>query len=314
LNRRAVVVAMVVCSNARADDVVRTRPAVRVDLAPCLDAQREAIEQAVRVELGDRAAGGDAVVVRVDCASGGAGDGIVVEVQPPTGGRHYRYALDWRAQPADMQPRLVGLAVVEAVEASQLELVAVAEPAPAAPVVTPAIPQLPWAIGFVGGLRSFGRHAGVTMLGGGIEVSRAWSRQVPRLRLAIDVVGEGDTVLVSSGAIDAVSVSSAPRAVYRFGDRIHADVGVGVRIGVARMRGETFAGDGPLVGNSFLRPWFGPVASAALGLMLDSRITIDAGLEVGIAAYGATAHELSEPAAVIDGRWIALGIATTIEL
>jgi len=73
------------------------RPPVRLELGACLDGDRDAIQHAVRVEVGDDAADdARAVVVRVDCAASGLEAGVVLEVVPPDGARRYRYALDWR--------------------------------------------------------------------------------------------------------------------------------------------------------------------------------------------------------------------------
>ncbi|HEV7558595.1 MAG TPA: hypothetical protein VGO00_24160, partial [Kofleriaceae bacterium] len=200
-----------VASDVRADpDTIRARPPVDLVLADCLDDVRGAFEQAARVELGDRSPGADQVAVRVDCASDGIDAGVVIEVRPTGGTRRYRYALDWHSQPLDLRPRLVGLAIAEAVDASQIELTAVAEPAPAVERVAAAAP-VPvvrlsgWTIGLVGSWRSFGDHAGVAMFGGGLAVSRV---MLPRLRVAIDAIAESQTRLVSSGAIDVMSVSS----------------------------------------------------------------------------------------------------------
>ena len=307
-----------ITSDVRADpDTVRVRPPVDLILAACLDDVSDAFEQAARVELGDRTLGADQVAVRVDCAKDGIDTGVVIEVRPTGSARRYRYALDWRAQPVDLRPRLVGLAIAEAVDASQIELTAVAEPAPAVERVAVAVPApierlSGWKIGLVGSWRSFGDRAGVTMSGGGLVVSRA---MLPRLRVAIDAIAETQTLLVESGAIDVLSVSSSPRAIYRIGGDFYAELGIGARIGVVRMHGETLtSASETLAGHGIVRTWIGPVATIGAGMALGPRLAIEAGVEVGVAAVGSTANELGEPAAVVDGRWLAIGVTTNIAL
>jgi len=305
---------------ARADD--RVRPPVRLELAACLDAERDAIQRAVRVELGDDAPGADpayAVQVRVDCAAGGPDTGVIVDVRGPDSPRHYRYALDWHAQPADARPRLVGLAVAEAVDASRIELTAVPEPPPPLPRHVPAPPpEHPaaasrWTLALVGADRSFMAPAGAVLVGGGLRPSRQLS---PHLRIAFDLLAEGNTVLVSSGAINALSLSSAPRVAYRVGPLgagVHAELGLGARLGVVIMRSKTL-GTGDLVADHLVRGWFGPAATAAVGFALTPRVAIDAGFELGVVASGVTARDLGEAVVAIDGIWTSLGIAAVISL
>lgn len=294
---------------------------MQLALAACLDADREAIEYAVRVELGDDAAAEPAAAVEVDvaCAPGGVDAGVVLEVRPPGSARRYRYALDWSAQPSDARPRLLGLAVAEAVDASRIELTALPEPPAAAPIASPAVVADArhgeavagiWAVSLVAGQRAFSHRAGVALVGGGLTAT--W-RASPHARLAIDVLAETDTVLVASGAIHVQSLSAAPRAVLHVGGRLHAELGAGLRVGVVRMQGETTADTG-LVGARLVRAWLGPIATAALGLDVAPRVAFGAGLEIGVAASGATGRELGREAAVLDGRWLALGLSATLTL
>ena len=239
----------------------------------------------------------------------------MLEVRPPYSARRYRYALDWRAQPADARPRLLGLAVAEAVDASRIELTAVPEsPAAAGPGALPAASRTDatavWSVAVIGAQRSFTAAAGVELAGGGVVSSRWLS---PHLRVAIDLLAEGDTVVVVSGAIRVVSISAAPRVVYRLGTRAHADLGVAARAGVVQMRGEAPPGSA-LVGDQQVRAWFGPAATLAVGLDLTPRVALDVDLELGVVAFGATARDAGQPAAVLGGRWTSLGLAATLAL
>jgi hypothetical protein len=196
----------------QADELGRQRPPVRLDLGACLEHDRDAIQRAVRVELGaDAADDARAVAVRVECAADGRDAGVVLEVRQPGSPRRYLYALDWRAQPLDARPRLIGLAVAEAVDASQIELTAVPEPPPApgpASIGTPRATRVvsAWTISLVGERRAFRARGGVDLLGFGLMPSRRLSTHV---HLAGDLLAEGATVLTDSGAVAVRSLSAA---------------------------------------------------------------------------------------------------------
>ncbi len=291
------------------------RGPVRLEIASCLAAELDAIQRAVRVEIKQDATAEDAtaVAVRVDCAVGGLEAGVVLDVRHPGSARHYRYALDWRAQPGDARPRLIGLAVAEAVDASRIELVAVPEPALADPRAgrTPAITAPPtWSLALVALRRSFTGSAGVEVLGVGLMPAR---RVSPRVRLAADLVVEGTTVLASSGAVAVRSVSSAPRIAYRLGGRLHGELGLGLRVGVVHIQAESLPGS-QLAGERLVRVWLGPAATLALGAELTHGLALTAALELGVVATGATARDLGEPVAALRGAWTSFGVAAAISL
>ena len=315
-----------VAGGARADDR-RPRPPVRLELDACLDADHDAIRRAVRVELGDAPPAEDAapaVVVQVSCAAEGGDDGVILDVHPPDSARHYRYALHWRVQPPDARPRLLGLAVAEAVDASRIELTAVPESPPppmVGPVRTVAAPSAPspWTLSVVGGQRSFTTGTagatgtaggGVTLLGVGLMPGRRLS---PHAWFAADVTAEGSTVLVRSGASRVLSLSSAPRVLYRRGGRVYVELGAGVRVGVVRLTGEALPGT-PLVSHQFTRAWFGPAASAAVGVELTPRVALTAGVELGVVGAGVTASDFGQPVVALDGRWTSVELAAAIAL
>jgi hypothetical protein len=304
-------------AHAQANPPSRRRLPVQLQLGACLEPEREAILRAVRVELGDDPADDDdasAIAVRVECAADGPDTGVILEVRRPSGARRYHYALDWRAQPPDARPRLVGLAVAEAVDASQIELIAVPEPQPAlarSPPVLPASREIAeWTVALVGQERMFSANGGLDLTGIGLTPARRLSSH---LSVAADVVVEGATLLTQSGTIGARSVSSAPRIVYRTGGRLYGELGLGARVGAVRMRGESLSGS-PLVGASQLRLWLGPAASAGVGVELSTRLTLSAHVELGFVAAGATARDLGAPVAVVGGAWTSLGLAAAIAL
>jgi hypothetical protein len=293
---------------------------VQLELGACLERDREAIQHAVRIELGDDASGPDdapAVAVQVECAADGLDAGVVLDVRPPGSPRRYRYALDWRAQPLVTRPRLVGLAVAEAVDASRIELTAVPEPPPPpAPVPgsigAPAIARVAsdWTVAVVGNQRAFSARGGVDLLGMGVIPTRRLSTH---LRLAADVLVEGATVLTASGAVSVRSVSSAPRIVYHAGGRLHGELGLGARVGIVRMRGEALP-QSQLAGEGLVRVWLGPAATVAVGAELAPGMIVSAGFELGLIGAGATARDLGEPVATLGGAWASCGLAAAIAL
>lgn len=294
---------------------------MRLELSTCLDGQGDAIRHAVRVEVGEDADDeADAATVYVACAAGGIDAGVVLEVRPPRSPRRYRYALDWGAQPLDARPRLLGLAVAEAVDASRLELTAVPEPpaiatpGAAGALAAPHAPRQPgatgWTVALIGHRRAFSSPAGVELLGAGLEPTRRLSTH---LRLAGDVLIDGGTVLTPSGTITVGSVSSGARIAVRAGGRLHGELGVGARIGIVHMRAEARPGS-PFVGERLARAWLGPTATAALGADLSSSIAVRACVELGIAATGATARDIGERVASVGGTWTSFGLAAVIAL
>jgi hypothetical protein len=309
---------------AHAGDPARPRPPVRLELAACLADAHDAIERAVQVEVGEPpdASDASAIAVAVECVAGGIDAGVVVEVRPPGNPRRYRYALDWRAQPPDARPRLIGLAVAEAVDASRIELIAVPEP-PIGPgpgpgpgagrgldttIAPPAASD--WRIAAIGVRRAFSAEAGVDFLGVGLMPSRRLS---PRLAISADLIAETATVITASGAVRVFSVSSAPRIAVRIGGRLHGELGAAARIGVVRMRGEALPGS-RLGGASQVRPWFGPAADIAVGIDLVPRLSLRASAELGVVAIGATARDFGVPVATLSGTWTSLGLAAAVEL
>jgi hypothetical protein len=295
--------------------VVRSQ--VRLAFDACLVELRDAIQRAVGVELGEPAAVAepdDVVDVQIACARDGVDAGVVLEVRWPGRPNGYRYALDWHAQPADARARLVGLAVVEAVDASRIELTAIPEPprVTLAAVASPDVPRATaeWTLVVALGRRSFASDAGVETDGVSVALGR---RLGPHAQLRLDLAFEHAGVFVSSGEIDVESVSTAPHIALRFGGRVYAGAGVGARLGVVRMNGTTFMAP-QLRRDRLVRAWAGPVASGVAGVALTPRLSVEAEVEVGTAVLGATGRDLDKPAAVMNGTWMSLGVAAAVAL
>jgi hypothetical protein len=85
------------------------------------------------------------------------------------------------------------------------------------------------------------------------------------------------------------------------------------RPAIVRMRGEALSGS-LLVGDSVVRAWFGPAAMAAVGVDLSPGFEVSARLELGVVAAGATARDLGDLVATLDGVWTAFGLAAAIAL
>lgn len=60
--------------------------------------------------------------------------------------------------------------------------------------------------------------------------------------------------------------------------------------------------------------WLGPAADVAVGFDLTPRVSLRAGVELGVVATGATARDLGQPVAAIAGAWTSLGLAAVMEL
>jgi hypothetical protein len=303
---------------ARAEPVVRPRSHVRLAFEACLVELRDAIQRAVWVESGELVAVAepeDAVDVQIGCARDGIDAGVVLEVRWPGRQNDYRYALDWHTVPLDVRPRLVGLAVVEAVDASRIELTAVPElpRRTAAIVASPGfVPEPPaeWTLVVAVGRRSFASATGVEVGGLSVALGR---RLGHRVQLRSDLAFEHAGVFTSSGQIDVESVSTAPHIALRFGGRVYAGAGVGARLGLVRMNGTTFMAP-QIHRDRLIRTWAGPVASGTAGVALSSRISVEAELEIGTTVLGATGRDLDKPAAVMSGAWTSFAVAAAVAL
>ncbi len=286
------------------------RPPVRVELPDCLAAEREAIEQAIVLELGDQMIG-EPIVVVVRCAPEGPDAGIVLDVQRPNNPRHYRYALDWRGQAEDTRARLVGLAVVEAVDASGIELTAVGEP-PRVIVRYAAAPRHPAdrTVALIGERRMFGGTHGADLLGFDVHLTQRLGEHTDA---ALGIGAGGDTVVTASGAVNVVAASIAPAIAIGSGDRLRGTIDGGVRIGVVRMQGTARPGAG-IAGETKVRAWLGPEIGVAVGVRLGESFTIGARGEVGMTVVGASVRDFGMPVSALDGAWLSLGVSAMLSL
>jgi hypothetical protein len=296
------------------------RPPVRLELSTCLPLDAEAVRRAVYVELGTLAADEDAsaTAVSVDCTA----TGVLLSIQPAGSERRYRYALDWSTQATEARPRLLALAIAEAVDASRLELTALpavesAAPAPAtkapsaAPAAPPAHPGPRYGFALEGGVRDFAADHGASLRGGGLALS---TRRTPHLGAAADLLVEGGSTVTTSGVIEATTLSTSLRgtAEVSSGDWF-GEVGAGARVGVVRLRGQTLTA-GPIAAGATTRVWLGPAATVTFGVRLASSLRVALGAEVGFAALGATARDLGDPALSLSSTWTSLWLAASIDL
>jgi len=109
------------------------------------------------------------------------------------------------------------------------------------------------------------------------------------------------------------SLSTAPRLVYRTGGSLYGELGLGARLGVVRTSGEALPGS-QVVGQRLVRAWLGPAATLAIGIDLTPHLSVTTGVELGLVATGATARDLGEPVATLDGAWASFELTTTIAL
>jgi hypothetical protein len=290
------------------------RPPVRLLLSTCLPLDAEAVRRAVRVELATLAADDDttATSVSVDCTA----TGVLLTIQAPGAERRYRYALDWSTQDPEARPRLLALAVAEAVDASRIELTALpALESAAAPAATAAAsvppPHPGYAFALEGGVRNFSADHGASLRGAGVALS---TRRTPYLGASVDLLLEGGSAVTTSGVIEATTLSTSVRGTAQVssGDWF-GEVGAGARVGIVRLRGETLT-SGPFSAGATTRVWLGPAAEVAFGVRLASSLRVSLGAEVGFAALGATARDLGDPALALASAWTSLWLAASIDL
>lgn len=306
-----VLVVAMLCHRARADEPRRILPPVRYEFAACLGRDFDPMLHALR-DVASPSQDIRTIDVVVDCVADGLDSGVVIEIRRPDRRRSYLYALDWHVQPRESRPHLLELAIAEALAASRLGLVAVAAPPVGADPTEPPPPGTgpDWAVALIGTQRSFVVSGGIALGGGGVMPSRRVSRH---LRFGLDVVTEGASIVLSKGPVEVLTVSSGPRITYRFGGRLHADLGFGLRFGVVRMRGPGFA-ESDLAAKDLVRVWAGPTTPVTFGVDLTPGVSLDAGFELGVVEGGANARDMGLPVVVMGGAWTSFSIAAAIAL
>jgi hypothetical protein len=271
------------------------------------------IRRLVSLELGNPVADetpADSTRAAVICDASRA----TLRVVDPSTAKELARIVDLEAEVPKGRARLVALALVELISASQTELAT--EPATHVSVATPVgatrasiVPSAstPFRVVMLAGGREFGRTD--ALVGGGARVVREgdW------LGWLADVEVHHGTTAVSLGrtSTDLVDAAGAV-SVHRGWQGVGLSLAVGLRGGTARL-----AGSSNLMGvtaGKFWGPWLGAVGVGSVDVHLWSRWALDLAVEAGqvISPLGGLVDARREVA--IDGAWmgIHLGVGTIL--
>ncbi|MEO7092616.1 MAG: hypothetical protein ABI175_05145 [Polyangiales bacterium] len=295
-----------------------THPFVKLTIDECVAVPPAEVKKIVGVELGallvDETrpiAGGvdprDVTVVAVSCT----GKTIALRVDDPITGKSLERSIDLTAEVPNARARLVALAIVELVSASWTELEA--NPAPKVPAVTAtASPGAKDAakgsvrthlhasiapssslrvLAIVGTHIFFPRSGPSTSLGLRLGGDRGW---LGFLGWSADMQADHASVPVALGAValDTVSASFALTAFERLG-AITVRGGLGVRLGAARITGET-SDSARIEGSSIAGFFAAPHAVASVSLSPWGPLVIEAAAEGGMVVAPVRGHIAGE--------------------
>ena len=277
---------------------------VAVERCPALP--ETALRALMRAELGGLLVdAGDGVErVLVSC------DGELARVTVASaGGPPLARSLSLAGFPADARPRLLALVAVELLAAERPEIrrrletretpvLARAEPPPVAPRSVRLLAG--------GGGRVFLAAQGLAAWTGGVRVETALG---PRLELALDAELGGARRALGLGRIDGWlgSGATALRLRREGGAAWSVAGGLGARFGAVRLAGAPARSD-QASGRTVLRPWGGPIATAALGLRR-GHLGAALGLEVGYAAASARGFAGDALAVALSGPWVGVTLS-----
>ncbi|HTA20335.1 MAG TPA: hypothetical protein VK989_13645 [Polyangia bacterium] len=311
--RRAFTAVVVVCltavaSGARAQ---APRPPIVLVLDPCARVDAQEVRRLVPIEMGAPLGAGagdprDTTRVSVGCVAG-APQVVRLEVRDPTSGRTLDRDVTLEGVSKANQARLVAIASVELVAASQGDPGHALEAAPALVVAARPAPPPPepprWRALASGSLRVF---AGLprALVGGALAVER----QLPhRFDLSADVDVAGAAQPTALGDVDALVASLGVVGSLR-GARGRAtwEAGVGARGGVARLVGQGAPSAlGVVQARTVAAPWFGPLvaARATLAFGRAGAFLASLGAEAGYVTADVVGHVVGHPDVGVRGVW-----------
>jgi hypothetical protein len=316
--RRAFTAAVVCLASFVVDGAARAqapRPPIVLVLDPCARVDAQEVRRLVPIEMGAPLGAGagdprDTTRVSVGCVAG-APQVVRLEVRDPMTGRTLDRDVTLEGVSKADQARLVAIASVELVAASQGGPGRVPE---AAPVVAPprealvltaqAAPAPPrWRALASGSLRVF---AGLprALVGGALATERELPR---RLDLTADVAVEGAAQPTALGDVDALVASLGLVGSLR-GARGRATwaAGVGARGGVARLAGQGEASAlGVVQARTVSAPWIGPLvaARATVALGRARAFVASLGAEAGYVTSDVVGHVAGHADVGVRGVW-----------
>lgn len=322
-----------VAVRAQDDGTTSPTPAMRVSVGDCLNDELGALLQKLSIEA---SAFPPQVIdwmqrtrpeVSVSCET----DVLLIRVVDPNSDRFLEQRIDVDEAVSRAMSRYVALAVVELIEASEEELAPPSQHEPTPPPPTPAMPDPDivdaWSIVpsepepepdnssmlrltiepilWLGGSPVWLSYGGSL----GLEVSLLeWL--VPTIDLEASY-GRGD---VSKGDIDAVLISGAPLALFRFPvDRISLVAGLGFRIGAVVWIGKP--GQNELaVGETEALPWHGPCADIRTAFRVSKSVELGLNVEGGWFSYEAHARVFGKREMSLAGGWLRIGVIVKVAL
>lgn len=296
-------------------------PLVRIDVDACVGAPSADVRRVLRVELGallvDDAPAGEVVTRAVVSCQGRS---IHLRVDDPITGKSLTRDVDVDVSDAPGRARLVALAVAELVAASWTELETnprpEVQPAGARPpqsavdavrkVVRAKIPkQSDEEIGrtrmtLVASRRSFFSES-TAQWGGGMRLGRD---EFEHVGWTADILGEHGATDVSLGTVylDTITVGGS-LYLYRRWSVVTFQLGVGVRLGAARLSGKPYQSESAYAGSG-IAPWGWPTAIGGLRLRPIGPIVIEASGELGYVVLPMAGAVGGVREVTIAGPWV----------
>lgn len=314
---------VVVCGVAHADPP-KPRVAVSIDTsATACVGDLALVRRLISLELGSEIVTDERdVATRVDvrCDAGLT----TIHVDDAITRKTTERTLDLTAQDAAVRPRLLALTIVETIASSWVEL-EMAKAVDVHPVreartteavrsgaaaiarsrlVAPA--RSAGSIGLAGLGRVFTPGSLVTL---GARLDGQWALS-SRVALALDLAAEAGSVSKDVGTIRVALLSITPGLRVRpFDTSIELMAGLGFRLGLAQVRGDSSASD--FESSELVAPWGGPVASIEARAPLTQHTGITFGIEGGVVTMSVRGEVDHMPGADVAGGWGAAWVAFT---
>jgi len=289
------------------------------ELNSCPTVSAEAVRRILGIEIGDLLvregetwqAPHDRLTIRC------SGPLATIQAVGQSGGPPFERLVSLEDFPGDAAPRALALAGLELLASMNAVVRAriVARQMPSMPSDPSPSPSAPTRqavpadirIGASAIWRTFLVDRGANLWGGRIAASRtlghrwswAFDAEVAGSRDRVSSLGEVSALLLSSALTFGVHGQSGP---------LHASIGLGARMGMARLSGRS---DDPtmVIGSSVTRPWGGPLVAGVVGARF-GRVSLSFCAEFGDTVLSSEGLADGNTALAIQGTWgaIALGL------
>jgi hypothetical protein len=332
------------------------RPPLRLTVDPCVGLARPAVRRAMAIELplltdappGPTAPASEVTEVKVTCRE----RLVEIRIDDPLTKKTLSRAVDLQSAPEDGRARLLGLAIVELLEASWTELERnpqprvppagppppgelrqaaltalqratpppAAQPEPPGPplVQVTAAPRRPGPVRLMAVFSGQSYFNGLGLLAG--AGLRAGGDHRYGLGWSLDVVGQHGAASFDIGTVAADAVSASAQMIYhrRLGPEfwgLTGRVGAGARAAAVHVAGRAVDA-GETVEMSHWGGTFGPLGSVALSWRFSPRLVVDAMVEAGYATVTILPHvqDLPAPGARLGGTWLGFQLGLGFQL